>query len=178
MAPLLLGYARKILHDRARADDAVQAAMLSIFRQPKGRIREVRDVRSWLVRLVRNEALMQLRTDRRAAAREEQHVRNATVRLRREQPEHEALRDAVDALPVGLREVVVMKCVSGLTFEQMAEAMDENRNTIASRYRTAIAKLRAALEEDEDVERGAGEGPARAEGGETSQKETVSNDHA
>ncbi len=150
MAPILNGFARRVLHDRALAEDAVQAAMMSIYRLPKRKLREVRDVRAWLIRIVRNESLMLLRTDRRAAAREEQHARNALQQLRYDTPDFETLRHAVDALPVKLREIIVLKCVSGLTFEQIADALEENRNTIASRYRNALVKLREVLGESPD----------------------------
>ena len=54
---------------------------------------------------------------------------------------HRRIRDAVESLPEAERETVVLKIYSGLTFEQMAEALDEPLPTVASRYRRALETL-------------------------------------
>jgi RNA polymerase sigma-70 factor (ECF subfamily) len=56
-----------------------------------------------------------------------------------------ALEEALRALPADQREVVHLKTFEGLTFQEIAELTDESINTIASRYRYAIEKLRASL---------------------------------
>jgi len=57
----------------------------------------------------------------------------------------ERLGRALQSLPVEQREVLALKIAGGLTFEEVAEALDERVNTVASRYRYALEKLRAAL---------------------------------
>jgi DNA-directed RNA polymerase specialized sigma24 family protein len=42
----------------------------------------------------------------------------------------------------------MLKHAGGLTFDQIALALDINRSTAASRYRAAIERLRAALTDD------------------------------
>jgi RNA polymerase sigma-70 factor (ECF subfamily) len=65
--------------------------------------------------------------------------------------EQDERRAAIEAslreLPLGQAEVVVMKIWGGLTFPQIAEALELPTNTVASRYRYAIARLRARLRE-------------------------------
>ena len=62
---------------------------------------------------------------------------------------------AVQSLPAIYREVVVLKVWSGLTFQQIGEALAIPLNTAASRYRYALEHLRDALT------------PVRAEAGES-----------
>lgn len=58
------------------------------------------------------------------------------------------LRQALDDLPQEDREAVILKTYADLTFDQMAEVLDEPLSTVASRYRRALAKLREKLEAD------------------------------
>jgi RNA polymerase sigma-70 factor (ECF subfamily) len=53
--------------------------------------------------------------------------------------------DAIDDLPAEQREAVVMHLYTGLTFQQAAEVLDVPLQTMASRYRRALAKLREQL---------------------------------
>ena len=57
------------------------------------------------------------------------------------------LERAVKALPPLLREVVVLKTWSALTFQQIADTLGIPLNTAASRYRYALEHLREALKE-------------------------------
>jgi RNA polymerase sigma-70 factor (ECF subfamily) len=59
----------------------------------------------------------------------------------------EDLEQAVKALPPNLREVLVLKIWSGLTFQEIARALDIPANTAASRYRYALERLRESLKE-------------------------------
>ena len=164
LGPVLLAYARTILHDRGRAEDAVQSAMCTIYKLPVRRLKDVRDVKAWLMRTVRNEALMLLRTDRRAAAREEEHARRSRSGAQRADADGlDDVHRAIESLPLELREIVVMKHSSGMTFEQMAEATGQNRNTIASRYRTALQQLRALMGVESGTARRGDAGSTRRE---------------
>lgn len=51
----------------------------------------------------------------------------------------------VDSLPRHLREVIYLKHVAGLTFDQLAVALDVNRSTLASRHRQGVELLRKRL---------------------------------
>ncbi|MBU0714287.1 MAG: RNA polymerase sigma factor [Verrucomicrobia bacterium] len=52
---------------------------------------------------------------------------------------------ALLALPFKQREVVNMKCLEAMTFEEIARSLNISLNTAASRYRYAMAKLRRKL---------------------------------
>ena len=140
-APGMLAHAGSILRDRAAAEDAVQAVMCRLIALPGGQIRAINDVGAYLAGAVRREALNQIRSTRRARAREAA----AATKPLLEEDRSDALREALGRLPRRLREVVVLRHLSDLTFDQMALAMETNRNTVASRYRAAVAALQDLL---------------------------------
>jgi len=55
------------------------------------------------------------------------------------------LAQAVDALPEDQREVFVLRQMSGLSFREIADAVGVSENTVKSRMRYALEKLRAEL---------------------------------
>ncbi len=57
------------------------------------------------------------------------------------------LERAVKNLPPNLREVVVLKTWSALTFQEIADTLGVPQNTAASRYRYALERLRESLKE-------------------------------
>ena len=57
------------------------------------------------------------------------------------------LQRAVKDLPPNLREVVVLKTWSSLTFQEIATTLGVPLNTAASRYRYALERLRESLKE-------------------------------
>jgi RNA polymerase sigma-70 factor (ECF subfamily) len=48
-------------------------------------------------------------------------------------------------LPPDQREVVHLHVYEGMTFKEVGDALDESMNTVASRYRYGLAKLRCVL---------------------------------
>ena len=54
----------------------------------------------------------------------------------------DALLQAVDRLPPEQKEVITLKIWSELTFDEIARTLDLSLNTVASRYRYALSKLK------------------------------------
>ena len=52
------------------------------------------------------------------------------------------LERGIRLLPVDQREVLHLRVFEGMTFQEIANATGESINTIASRYRYALGKLR------------------------------------
>jgi RNA polymerase sigma-70 factor (ECF subfamily) len=146
-APRLTAYARSVVRSRGTphdADDIVQVAFCRIMDLQDHELAAVRDVGPWLARITRNTALNWLRTLRRDAARRQQL--QAYPPSRTPSATDPSIADAVDALPSRLREVVMLKHIAGLTFDQIELATGINRNTVAARYRTALSLLRESLD--------------------------------
>jgi RNA polymerase sigma-70 factor (ECF subfamily) len=57
------------------------------------------------------------------------------------------IEEALRTLPPEQREVIHLKLFEGMTFQEIAVITEESINTIASRYRYAIDKLRPLLGE-------------------------------
>jgi len=57
------------------------------------------------------------------------------------------LDGALASLPLEQREIVALKIDADLTFAQIAEILKTSPNTVASRYRYALEKLRNILKE-------------------------------
>ena len=142
----LYRYALMLLADRSAAEDAVQQVFASLL---KGSARAVEPAAiqkdaHYLRRAVRNECFSALR---RKSVRDV-HGGALLEELAGpdERPEERlALERALRSLPPEQREVVHLHLYEGLTFQEIADAAGESINTVASRYRYALAKLRQTL---------------------------------
>lgn len=126
-----------------RAEDAVQDAFARLW---TSRVRLTGDPVPYVFAAVRNAAVDEMRRKNGAAARlEAVSIYNGLPADPSAQAvsaeEHQLVREAVEALPQGQREAVVMKIYAGLTFEQIARALGEPLQTVASRYRRALDRL-------------------------------------
>ena len=98
---------------------------------------------------MRSIALDFLRRDSRRARRESTAVAemDQTVQpmFEIEDESQRALVAALDLLPREQREVLVMKIWNELTFAEIASVLEISQNTVASRYRYALAALKKSL---------------------------------
>lgn len=148
LSPTLTAYARSVLRDTSLAEDAVQSAFCKVFQSSVREVDRVESPRAWMARIVRREALTMLRTARRMLARHERWRLEHGGDGGSPEPLRDELAEVgrhVESLPRAMREVVVLRHVCGLTFDQAATALGANRNTVASRYRAAIAKLQQLM---------------------------------
>jgi RNA polymerase sigma-70 factor (ECF subfamily) len=143
----LYRYALIVLADAAAAEDAVHQVFAALMR---GRLPAVDDHERYLRRAVRNECFSTLR--RRAVDGDRVPRADGTTQLLEPRPEagtapedRLALERAIRSLPPDQREVIHLHVYEGMTFQEVATLADESVNTIASRYRYALAKLRQAL---------------------------------
>ena len=139
--PALLAYACSFVSDAAAGEDVVHHVFLRLLQGNT----IVPDVpAAYLYRAVRNAALNARRNGRRDVPLETQSIwlehrdgnREASLALQA------ALRD----LPEEQREVVLMRIWSGMTLEEVSAAAGVSLNTVASRYRYALGKLREQLQ--------------------------------
>ena len=148
------GLAYRIAGDAATAEDAVQEAFVSLWRQAPRFDAERGQVRSWLLTIVHHRAI--------------DFVRRKTNRPERQLPDgaeeflvdagpapHEAVassmqsalvREAVRRIPEDQRRTVEMAYFGGMTHVEIAEAMGVPLGTVKSRLRIAMEKLRDELQ--------------------------------
>jgi RNA polymerase sigma-70 factor, ECF subfamily len=134
----LYRYALMLLGDHAAAEDAIQQVFTRLLARP----REIDKDEHYLRRAVRNECYSSLRT-RTTTTNSPSLLEPVTPDARVE--ERMSLEAAIRELPIEQRELVHLHVFEGRTFQEIAELSAESMNTIASRYRYALEKLKQAL---------------------------------
>ncbi|HEY1951365.1 MAG TPA: sigma-70 family RNA polymerase sigma factor [Gemmatimonadaceae bacterium] len=146
--------ARYLLHDEHDAQDAVQDASLRAFRHFGG-FRHG-DARSWFLAIVRNccyDFHKARRMDRSSVpfsddTLEELPDPHAADELVLEGSESDRVRAAVDALPAELREVIVLRELSELSYREISDVVGVPMGTVMSRISRARVRLGAMLGAD------------------------------
>ena len=149
-----------ILRDRADAEEAVQAAYVSAFSSME-RFEGRSSLSTWLTRIVVNEALGRLRSERRRRSRLEAEgvpvldAYREKLMAGSETPPPDAavareqlrrlLEHAIAGLPEIFRTVFVLREVEGLSVEDTAEALAIPSATVKTRLLRARRKLQEAL---------------------------------
>jgi RNA polymerase sigma factor (sigma-70 family) len=59
------------------------------------------------------------------------------------------INDAISLLPYGQREVLMLRLKGGMKFKDIAHLQNESINTVQSKYRYGLNKLRSLLDDDE-----------------------------
>jgi RNA polymerase sigma-70 factor, ECF subfamily len=135
--------ALSLLGSSADAEDVVQEVFLKMVRRRGGPIWEPK---AYLLTAARHEACSSLRRRQRGAPADDVEVRFAGSPPAFDSgTDPAAVREALAALPVKQREVVVLKVYEQRTFEEIGQMLKTSINTVASRYRYALKKLRQAL---------------------------------
>jgi RNA polymerase sigma-70 factor (ECF subfamily) len=145
------------------ARDATQETFLAAFRNLRG-FRGEAKVSSWLHRIAVNQCITRQRRAkvRNESALETEEEKNASsfaapiryspARVVEGWETTEAVRLAVNTLPVELRQVVVMKEFEELTFKEIADALDLPLSTVKSRLYTALKQLEMRLQKFSQTE--------------------------
>jgi RNA polymerase sigma factor (sigma-70 family) len=143
-APRLQALARQLVTTDS-AGDVVQNVFVVLLRLPDSRVASIDDLAAYLAVSTRNAC----HNANRAAARHSHAI--TSLQLRNEKaraPEQDfgPLHAALGGLEASGRELVLLKHVVGLTFDQLALCLGERRGTIVSRYKAALETLRSRLE--------------------------------
>lgn len=144
-------YARQLCRNDADAADVVQEAFLRVWRKHASNGVTEPDLPALCYAAVRYTVLDRQRQAarrhrREITAGESWYDQPPLFESPLEQTEERArIEAAIHQLPVEQREVLTLKIWGELTFQQIATVMDKSPNTIASRYRLALAALRQRL---------------------------------
>ena len=153
LARSVYGSALGVLGDQSAAQDVVQDVFMELWAHPHrydpaagtlrtyvtvlARHRAVDLVRSELRRVARQERSHRLRPTSPAAGVDDELMAAETVSL---------VRAAVQRLPASQRQVVELAYFEGLTYREVAHAIDIPEGTAKSRLRLALAKLEEMLD--------------------------------
>ncbi|MBV8172288.1 MAG: sigma-70 family RNA polymerase sigma factor [Candidatus Eremiobacteraeota bacterium] len=148
--------AYRIVGERGAAEDVVQDAFLSAWRQAKSYRRERGNPRTWLMAIVHHRAIDRIRAS----------AASSTTLSLEELPDgpseapgvwqqvwaglrSDAVRQALDQLPPEQKKSLELAYFSGYTQSQIAELMGVPLGTVKGRMRMGLQKLRAWLETPE-----------------------------
>ncbi len=145
--------AYRMCGSRARAEDVVQDAFLSLWRSGTGYDRARGSVRSWILSVVHNRAIDAFR---REASKESRDVRDERLAEQVSSPElteaeverrddAHRVRSALLELPVDQRQVIELAYFGGFTHSEIAEMLELPAGTVKGRMRLGLSKLRVSL---------------------------------
>lgn len=159
---LLYSLALKILGNREEAADLLQEIYLEIWKKSArydvGRGTPI----AWLITLTRNRAIDRLRMGSVRVKRQPAHLPNSSTTERAaDQPARpfdaqadQELRRLILAAAAGLpsaqREAIEMAYYAGLSYTDISSKLNQPPETVKTRIKLAMTKLREALQENEE----------------------------
>ena len=141
--------AYRMMGERQAAEDLVQEAFLGVWRAAGSYRAERGSVRTWILSIVHNRGIDQLRT---MASRRRVHDRvEATASVAQpseafaetwRNSQREQIRDALRVLPPEQLKVLELAYYSGYTHTQIADLLDLPLGTVKGRMRLGLQKIR------------------------------------
>jgi RNA polymerase sigma-70 factor (ECF subfamily) len=154
----IFGLAYSMTGDAGVAEDVAQEAMIRVWRHAPVFDPRRGSVASWVLTITRNLTIDALRL-RRAVPTDPDEFAASTARSAEHNPEDSVRRGdirqvvhaALDVLPEEQRRAVVLAAVYGRTALEISESEGIPLGTAKTRIRTALIRLRAAVEHAEGV---------------------------
>jgi len=151
----LYGYAMVLTRNHAEAEDLVQETYVRALRA-MSRLRADSNMKGWLLKILRNLWLNQLRKRRTGPRILDTDVGDGLVEnivdsgkdayaTYLEKTETERVRSAIQQLPVEFREIILLREFDDLSYKEIADLLDCPAGTVMSRLARARAKLRVIL---------------------------------
>jgi RNA polymerase sigma factor (sigma-70 family) len=152
----LLVLAMTLLNDKAVAEDIVHDVFVA-FAENVRSFRLTGSLRAYLMTCVANRARNHNKSKRpqdlaQAAQARERHVMPGPIELLVCNEQLRRLTEALDKLPYEQREILMLHMYGGLSLRAIARTNGHSANTVMSRYRYGIGKLRGLLNGEHDHE--------------------------
>lgn len=147
-AQALFAFLLNLTRNETDTHDLLQQIFVKLANSPD-LLKNVRERRGFLIRLAHNLAIDSIR---RRGSRDKNHEAfsaELSIFAHSTDPDEQSFRNgltrAMAELPEEQRAVVHLKLWEGLTFEEIARALEISTNTAGSRYRYGLDKLRERL---------------------------------
>lgn len=143
--------ARRVLTDRAMAEDVTQEVFLQLWTRPERFDPERGSLRSYLLAQAHGRSVDRLRSEvsrRRREERDARHTAEAGYDLEREAIDlavHEKVREALAGLGEGEQAAIELAYFGGHTYREVARLLGEPEGTVKSRIRSGLHRLRGVL---------------------------------
>jgi RNA polymerase sigma-70 factor (ECF subfamily) len=151
----LYGYARVLSRNDAEAQDLLQEALLKALRGFPSYKPEL-SFRVWMFKIIKNAEIDRVRRLRARHAEDPRQLEDSGVLLYPVplNPEEivlrrvavEEVREAIRRLPVALREVVELRDIEGLSYQEIAAVIGKPPGTVMSRLFRGRNLVRSALQ--------------------------------
>lgn len=142
---VLVFFAQKWVHEKA--EDVVQESFMKLIRHSE-LFGPPDNVSSWLFKVVRTTAIDWLRkseSQERLNKEFSQHKPNWFEDRPENRLEAQEVSEKLAQLPIELREIVEMRIWGTLSFDEIAESIQQSRTTVWRRYNEALEILRNKL---------------------------------
>ena len=152
--PRLRAYAMGLTRNRAGADDLLQQTALKAW-GARTQFQPDTNFKAWIYRIMRNEHISSFRRAKHNASSIDA-VPEAFLAREGDQENKMLTREvlaAMDQLADVQREVLLMNCVSGLSYEEIAEALNCSLGTVKSRLWRARNEMQKLIYGDDAEER-------------------------
>jgi RNA polymerase sigma-70 factor (ECF subfamily) len=138
------GMAYRLMNERQAAEDLSQDAFLKVWRSAGGYRPERGSVRPWILSIVRNRGIDQIRSFASLRRTQDRVERSAPT----SQPSEawrgylsERVGEALGALPPEQREVITLAHLHGRTHQEIARRLGPPLGTVKGRMRLGLKKL-------------------------------------
>jgi RNA polymerase sigma-70 factor, ECF subfamily len=159
----VFGFVRRLVDSEHQAEDLTQDIFLQLY-QGFPKYDPTRDLRPWVFTVAANKLRDFWRSRRHRETRRERSVDRdedddglglelpaATPRPEDDLSAAErarSVREAVDALPEGMRMTVLLRVYEGLSFEEIGSILSRNSMAVRKRYSRALEVLRKTMERE------------------------------
>ena len=142
----LFAFLQGVLCSRHDTEDVLQMIFVKIVRK-RHKLAKARCIDAYVYRIARNEAYRFI--SKRKREKKNQKITESWLTVTESNKEYEELTEQLQAaltqLAQSQREVIVMKIYRQKTFLEISRLLGLSRNTVASRYRYGLEKLRNFL---------------------------------
>jgi RNA polymerase sigma-70 factor (ECF subfamily) len=143
--PRLRYYLRKLLDDPTAAEDALQDVWLDVLKS-LNRLAEPAAFATWLYRIARDRAYRELRRRRHRPMESIEPVGKPHGDEEFTQEDAEKIHASLNQLSPEHREVLMLRFLEGMNYDQIAQVVGCRLGTVKSRIHYAKASLRGILE--------------------------------
>lgn len=151
-APRLFRTASRLLGRRTDAEDVIQELFVALVRG-RHQLLGVDNFQAYLFRSLRRRIAQRWEQQRRLPRLLGEQVDHVAARRAPSNPgEREQVDQWLNRLPDEQREVLALRIDGELTFAQIGQVLEISPNTVASRYRYGLEKLREFAQQENDRE--------------------------
>lgn len=141
-----------ILHNKCQAEDAVSDAFIKIAENlDKIKNPDSEKTRCYIIKIIKNESINQYRRNQRESERfvsteSIADIEDNQMESAMEQAELEDMLDGVLLkIPEKYRKIMIMRCVYEMSFQEIAEELNEKASTVRKQYERAKKMLLKAF---------------------------------